>query len=59
MALNWSLAEISTRVADSRLRAQTFIEEAQARHDPSLNAYKTWSPEFALRQAAAADAEGA
>jgi len=56
MALDWSLAEIAARLADGRLRAQTLIEEAQARRDPSLNAYKTWSPEFALRQAAAADA---
>ena len=54
--LNWSLAEISARLADGRLRARALTEEAQACHDPSLNAYKTWSPKFALRQAAAADA---
>ncbi len=54
--LDWSLAEISARLADGRLRARALIEEAQARHDPSLNAYKTWSPELALRQADAADA---
>src|SRR6185369_8637189 len=54
--LDWSLAEISARLADGRLRARALIEAAQARHDPSLNAYKTWSPELALRQADAADA---
>ena len=54
--LDWSLAEISARLADGRLRARTLIEEAQARHDPSLNAYKTWAPDFALRQADAVDA---
>jgi len=54
--LDWSLAEIAARLADGRLRARTLVEAAQARHDPSLNAYKTWAPEFALRQADAADA---
>src|SRR5919197_2584043 len=54
--LDWSLAEISARLADGRLHARTLVEEAQARHDPSLNAYKTWAPDFALRQADAADA---
>jgi aspartyl-tRNA(Asn)/glutamyl-tRNA(Gln) amidotransferase subunit A len=54
--LDLSLAEISARLADGRLRARALIEAAQARHDPSLNAYKTWSPELALRQADAADA---
>jgi aspartyl-tRNA(Asn)/glutamyl-tRNA(Gln) amidotransferase subunit A len=54
--LDWPLAEISARLAEGGLRARALIEEAQARHDPSLNAYKTWAPEFALRQADAADA---
>ncbi|HEY3146526.1 MAG TPA: amidase family protein [Dongiaceae bacterium] len=53
---DWSLSEISARLADGQLRARALIEEAQARHDPSLNAYKTWAPDFALRQADAADA---
>ena len=53
---DWSLAEISARLADGRLRVRALIEEALARHDPSLNAYKTWAPDFALRQADAADA---
>jgi aspartyl-tRNA(Asn)/glutamyl-tRNA(Gln) amidotransferase subunit A len=51
-----SLSEISARLADGRLRARALIEEAQSRHDPTLNAYKTWAPDFALRQADAADA---
>jgi aspartyl-tRNA(Asn)/glutamyl-tRNA(Gln) amidotransferase subunit A len=54
--LDWSLAQISARLADGRLRARALAEAAQANHDPALNAYKTWTPEFALRQADAADA---
>src|SRR5438105_3154616 len=50
------LSEIAARLADGRLRARELTEAAQARHDPRLNAYKTWAPEFALRQADAADA---
>jgi aspartyl-tRNA(Asn)/glutamyl-tRNA(Gln) amidotransferase subunit A len=50
------LSEIAVRLADGRLRARELTEAAQARHDPRLNAYKTWAPEFALRQADAADA---
>src|SRR5262245_25242840 len=55
-ALDWSLPEISARLADGRLRVRALIEEAQSRHDPALNAYKTWAPDFARRQADAADA---
>ena len=54
--LDWSLSEISARLADGRLRARALVEDAQARHDPSLNAYKTWGSDLALRQADAADA---
>ena len=54
--LDLSLSEIARRLADRRLRAHALTEEAQSRHDPALNAYKTWSPDFALRQANAADA---
>lgn len=54
--LDWSLAEITARLADGRLRVRALIEEVQSRRDPALNAYKTWAPEFALRQADAADA---
>lgn len=52
----WSLSKISTRLAEGGLRVRALIEEAQALHDPSLNAYKTWAPDFALHQADAADA---
>jgi aspartyl-tRNA(Asn)/glutamyl-tRNA(Gln) amidotransferase subunit A len=54
--LDLSLSEIARRLADGRLSARALTEEAQSRHDPVLNAYKTWAPEFALRQADAADA---
>jgi len=54
--LDLPLSEISARLADGRLRVRTLVEEAQARHDPKLNGYKTWAPDFALRQADAADA---
>jgi aspartyl-tRNA(Asn)/glutamyl-tRNA(Gln) amidotransferase subunit A len=55
-ALDLSLSEIARRLADGRLSARALTEEAQSRHDPALNAYKTWAPDFALRQADAADA---
>jgi len=54
--LDLSLSEISARLADGRFRVRALVEEAQSRHDPKLNAYRTWVPEFALRQADAADA---
>ncbi|HEV8388338.1 MAG TPA: amidase family protein [Dongiaceae bacterium] len=54
--LDWPLSEISARLAEGRLRVRALIEEAQSRHDPALNAYKTWAPDFAVRQADAADA---
>jgi aspartyl-tRNA(Asn)/glutamyl-tRNA(Gln) amidotransferase subunit A len=54
--LDLSLSEIARRLADGRLSARALTEEAQSRHDPALNAYKTWAPDFALRQADAADA---
>ena len=54
--LDLSLSEISTQLAEGRLHARALTEEAQSRHDPGLNAYKTWAPDFALRQADAADA---
>lgn len=54
--LDLSLSEIARRLADRRLSARALTEEAQSRHDPMLNAYKTWAPDFALRQADAADA---
>jgi aspartyl-tRNA(Asn)/glutamyl-tRNA(Gln) amidotransferase subunit A len=54
--LDLSLSEVASRLADGRLRARALTEEIQSRHDPALNAYKTWAPDFALRQADAADA---
>jgi aspartyl-tRNA(Asn)/glutamyl-tRNA(Gln) amidotransferase subunit A len=54
--LDLPLSEIAARLADGRLRARDLTEAAQSRHNPSLNAYKTWAPEFALRLAEAADA---
>jgi aspartyl-tRNA(Asn)/glutamyl-tRNA(Gln) amidotransferase subunit A len=54
--LDLPLCEIARRLADGRLSARALTEEAQSRHDPALNAYKTWAPDFALRQADAADA---
>jgi aspartyl-tRNA(Asn)/glutamyl-tRNA(Gln) amidotransferase subunit A len=54
--LDQPIAAISAQLAEGRLRAQALIEAAQARHDPKLNAYKTWTPDFARAQAAAADA---
>src|SRR5688572_26595296 len=53
--LDLSLSEVASRLADGRLRALALTEEIQSRHDPALNAYKTWAPDFALRQADAAD----
>lgn len=54
--LDLSLPEISRRLDEGRLSAADLVAAAQARHDPSLNAYKTWAPDFAVRQAQAADA---
>src|SRR5262245_34184490 len=54
--LDLSLSDIARRLADRRLSTRALTEEAQSRHDPALNAYKTWAPDFALRQADAADA---
>jgi len=54
--LDLSLLEISRRFEEGRLNATDLVAAAQERHDPELNAYKTWAPDFALRQARAADA---
>ncbi len=54
--LDQPLAAISAQLALGRITARTLVEAAQARHDPSLNAYKIWAADFASRQAAAADA---
>jgi len=57
--LDQSLAAIRLQLAEGRFKARALVEAALARYDPALNAYKTWTPEFALRQAAAADAASA
>jgi aspartyl-tRNA(Asn)/glutamyl-tRNA(Gln) amidotransferase subunit A len=54
--LDQPLAAIAAQLTGGALTARTLVEAAQARHDPTLHAYKTWAPEFALRQATAADA---
>src|SRR5262245_3240042 len=54
--LDQSIAAIAGQLAEGKLRVRSLVEAAQARHEPKLNAYKTWAPDFALRQAEAADA---
>jgi aspartyl-tRNA(Asn)/glutamyl-tRNA(Gln) amidotransferase subunit A len=54
--LDHPIAAISARLAAGELKTQALIEAAQARHDPKLDAYKNWAPDFARRQAVAADA---
>lgn len=51
-----SLRRISRRLAEGSLRAVDLSEATQAAHEPALNAYKTWAPDGARRQAEAADA---
>src|SRR5262245_31390533 len=54
--LDQPLAAISAKLAEGKIKARTLVEAAQARHDPSLNAYRSWAADLATRQAAAADA---
>ena len=54
--LDQPLAAIAAQLAEGRINARALVEAAQARHDPALNAYQTWAPDFACRQATAADA---
>ncbi len=51
-----SLSSIASSLGDGSLTAHELTEAALSQHDPSLNAYITWAPEFAMRQAKAADA---
>lgn len=51
-----SLRAISRQLTDGSLSGVSLREATQARHEPALNAYKCWAPEFARRQAKAADA---
>ncbi|MDX1606950.1 MAG: amidase, partial [Candidatus Competibacterales bacterium] len=50
------LTALARDLAEGRRRAAELAEAAGAAHRPELNAYLTWTPEFARRQAAAADA---
>ncbi len=52
-----SLRHIARDLADGSLSATDLLAHATARHDPALNAYVTWTPDLALRQAQAADAD--
>jgi len=54
--LDQPIGAISAQLADGKLKAQELIEAAQARHDAKLNGYVSWAPDFARKQAAAADA---
>jgi aspartyl-tRNA(Asn)/glutamyl-tRNA(Gln) amidotransferase subunit A len=54
--LDLPIAAISAQLADGKFKVQELIEAAQARHDPKLNGYVTWAPDFARQQAVAADA---
>ena len=51
-----SLARLAADLRDGRTTARALLEASQATHDPALNAYKLWAPDFAARQAEAADA---
>jgi aspartyl-tRNA(Asn)/glutamyl-tRNA(Gln) amidotransferase subunit A len=51
-----SLRELAADLRDRRTTARALLEASQAAHDPKLNAYKLWAPDFAARQAEAADA---
>jgi aspartyl-tRNA(Asn)/glutamyl-tRNA(Gln) amidotransferase subunit A len=51
-----SLRALSADLAARRITAQELLALSQAAHDPALNAYIHWAPDFARRQAAAADA---
>lgn len=51
-----ALAAVAEQLATGRTSAAALAEAAIARHRPELNAYLDWAPDFARRQAAAADA---
>lgn len=54
-ALADGLPRIVRNLRDGRLTARELTEAALSRHDASLAAYVTWAPDFARRQADAAD----
>ena len=51
-----SLRALAADLAARRTTARALLEESQQAHDPALNAWKLWAPDFARRQADAADA---
>jgi aspartyl-tRNA(Asn)/glutamyl-tRNA(Gln) amidotransferase subunit A len=51
-----SLRALAADLGERRITAQELLERSQAAHDPALNAYLHWAPDFARRQAEAADA---
>ncbi len=51
-----SLRALSADLAERRVTAQELLARSAAAHDPALNAYVHWAPDFARRQAEAADA---
>ena len=54
--LTQSLRQISGQMAEGSLLARDLVEAALAQHDPALNAYVTYTPDLARKQAVAADA---
>lgn len=56
MSIDQPLSTLAAALSEERLSAAELTEDTIARHDPALNAYLAWTPDFARRQAAAADA---
>ena len=56
MHIEKSLAELAKALRDGTVTASVLAEEAIERHDPRLNAYKTWDAALIRRDAQAADA---
>ena len=50
------LKALAAELAAGRMSASELLARSIAAHDPALNAYKLWAPDFARRQAEAADA---
>ncbi len=55
-SIDQPLSAIAAALSEGRLGATELTEAASARQRPDLDAYQIWAPEFACRQAAAADA---
>jgi aspartyl-tRNA(Asn)/glutamyl-tRNA(Gln) amidotransferase subunit A len=51
-----NLRSLAADLAEGRVTARELLERSEAAHDPALNAYIQWAPDFARRQAEAADA---